>query len=155
VGSYKTFISHNIQGYNGSISAEIGSVMCSYSAINWLPLAIGPYIGTILRQKLKFDGFVISDYDEVQKIIDQQLPTNFQIMNMTNEALSQVINSGIDMIMIPGWRGRKAVTDIITGLKEALVNKTITQERMNDAVARIVSVKMALGLANQTKKMKY
>jgi len=65
VSSFKSFIRHNTQGYNGSIAAEIGSVMCSYSAINWIPLAINPAINTILRQKLKFDGFVISDYDEM------------------------------------------------------------------------------------------
>ena len=63
VGSFKSFIHHNTQGFNGSISASVGSVMVSYSAINWIPNAIGPQINTILRQKLGFDGFVISDYD--------------------------------------------------------------------------------------------
>ena len=63
VGSFKSFISHNIQGYNGSIAAEVGSVMCSYSAINWLPVALSPMLNTLLRRKLSFDGFVISDYD--------------------------------------------------------------------------------------------
>lgn len=63
VGNFNSFLSHNGQGYNGSISAEIGSVMCSYSAINWLPMAFSPLLGTYLRQTLKFDGFVISDYD--------------------------------------------------------------------------------------------
>lgn len=60
--------------------------MVSYSAINWIPNAIGPAINTILRQKLGFDGFVISDYDEMQRIMDQQLPTNFNIMDKRNLA---------------------------------------------------------------------
>ena len=38
--------------------------MVSYSSINWVPNSISPSINTILRQKLGFDGFVISDYDE-------------------------------------------------------------------------------------------
>jgi beta-glucosidase len=75
VGSYKSFINYNIQGYYGSISAEVGSVMCSYSAINLLPLSMSPYINTLLRRKMKFDGFVISDYDEIARLKDQQLPT--------------------------------------------------------------------------------
>lgn len=54
VGSFKSFIHHNTQGYNGSISASIGSVMVSYSAINWIPNAIGSAIGTYLRQRLNF-----------------------------------------------------------------------------------------------------
>lgn len=55
--------------------------MCSYSAINYVPLAAGNYLGGLLRNKLKFDGFVISDYIEIDKIVTQQLPTSFQIMD--------------------------------------------------------------------------
>ena len=65
VGSFKSFVRHNTQGYVGSISAEIGSVMVSYSAVNMLPNSYSPAIRTILREKLGFDGLVISDYDEV------------------------------------------------------------------------------------------
>jgi beta-glucosidase len=65
VSSYKSFIKHNTQGYVGAIEAEIGSVMVSYSSINWLPNSISPSLGTLLRQRLNFDGFVISDYDEM------------------------------------------------------------------------------------------
>lgn len=151
VGSFRSFIRHNTQGYNGSIAANIGSVMVSYSAINWLPNAIGPAISSILRRKLKFDGFVISDYDEMERIISQGLPTNFNIMNGSWDSVSQMVNSGIDMLMIPGWRGIKAAYDAVTGFKEALKNGTLSQERLNDAVARILSVKLALGVATQVK----
>ena len=78
ISSFKTFLHHNIQGYNGSVAAEVGSVMCSYSAINWFPMAISPMTDMLLRQKLKFDGFVISDYNELIKMIYQQLPTDLQ-----------------------------------------------------------------------------
>ena len=125
--------------------------MVSYSSINWLPNAIGPAIGTILRQKLNFDGFVISDYDEMQRIINQQLPTNFNIMNGTWDSVTTMLNAGIDMFMIPGWRGTKAVNDVINGMKFALKNGTINEDRINDAVARIISVKLALGAATQVK----
>ena len=46
----------------------IFSVMCTYSGINWLPVAISPMLQTILRNDLDFDGFVISDYDELHRI---------------------------------------------------------------------------------------
>lgn len=147
VSSYKSFIKHNTAGYSGAIAAEIGSVMVSYSSINWLPNAISPSIGTLLRQKLGFDGFVISDYDEMQRIIDQQLPTNFNIMNGTWDSVTTMMNAGIDMFMIPGWRGIKAVSDVIVGMKEAIKNGTLSIERLNDAVARILSVKLALKAA--------
>jgi beta-glucosidase-like glycosyl hydrolase len=62
VGSFKSFIYHNVQGFNGSVNSGIGSVMASYSAINFVPLAAGPYLKSILRGDLGFDGLVISDY---------------------------------------------------------------------------------------------
>lgn len=125
--------------------------MVSYSSINWLPNAISPSIGALLRTKLNFDGFVISDYDEMQRIIDQQLPTNFNIMNGTWDSVTTMMNAGIDMFMIPGWRGIKAVSDVVTGMKEAIKNGTLSIERLNDAVARILSVKLALGAASVVK----
>jgi beta-glucosidase-like glycosyl hydrolase len=39
--------------------------MASYSAINFVPLANGPYLKSILRGDLNYDGFIISDYSEV------------------------------------------------------------------------------------------
>jgi beta-glucosidase-like glycosyl hydrolase len=70
-------------------------------------------------------------------------------MNDSSDALTQMMNSGIDMIMIPGWRGIKAVSDVILGMKVALKNGTLSVLRLNDAVARILSVKLALGVAKQ------
>lgn len=99
--------------------------MVSYSAINWIPNAIGSAIGTYLRQKLNFEGFVISDYDEMQRVINQCLPTNFNTMNASWDSVTTMLNAGIDMFMIPGWRGMSAVNDVITGFKEAIRNKTI------------------------------
>ena len=80
VGNYQTFLKHNIEGYKGSISVDVGTVMCSYSAINWVTMSIGPQMQYILRENLKFSGFVISDYLELGKISWQQLPTDFQKM---------------------------------------------------------------------------
>jgi beta-glucosidase len=149
VGSFKSFLRHNLQGYNGSIASNVGSVMVSYSSINWIPNAIGPAIQTHLRQTLKFDGFVISDYDEMQRIITQKLPTNFNIMNASWDSVTTMLNAGVDMFMIPGWRGVGAVNDVINGFKIAFKNKTITEDRINDAVARIIAVKLALGAAKK------
>jgi beta-glucosidase len=63
VGSYKKYIDHNIKGYVGSIDSDVGTVMASYSAINYIPMAFGPWLNTLLKTKLDFQGFVISDYD--------------------------------------------------------------------------------------------
>ena len=125
--------------------------MCSYSGINWVPMALSPMLNSILKQKLSFDGFVISDYDELNRVIDQQLPTDFQKFYALNESLTQVINSGVDMMMIPS---RSDYLDYIDNLKMALQNNTVTMDRLNDAVAKIISVKLALGVAYTTSQRK-
>lgn len=50
--NFTSFIDQNIQGFKGGISKGLGSIMVSYSSINFMPLAAGTYLGTILRNKL-------------------------------------------------------------------------------------------------------
>ena len=52
------------------------------------------------------------------------------------------------MFMIPGYRGIVGVLDVVNGLREAHKRGVVSDDRLNDAVARIVSVKLALGVAN-------
>ena len=61
----------------------------------------------------------------MQRVINQKLPTNFNIMNSSWESVTTMLNAGIDMFMIPGWRGTPAINDVINGLKNAFKNKTI------------------------------
>lgn len=117
VGSFKTFLNRNSQGYIGSISAEIATVMCSYSAINYLPMAFSPLLKIHLRDQLKFDGFVIGDYNEIVKIIYQQLPTDLQTVPGPSESASTIMNAGTDMMMIPS---KQDVDNYIHGIKQAL-----------------------------------
>jgi len=58
-------------GYKGAIAANVATVMASYSSILGYPMSIN---APILTDKLKFeegfDGFIISDYDELGKIAE-------------------------------------------------------------------------------------
>lgn len=47
---------------------------------------------------------------------------------------------------------RKTHDSYVEGIKLALKNTTITMDRLNDAVARIIAVKLALGVAKQKQK---
>ena len=123
--------------------------MCSYSSVNWLPVALSPMLNTLLRRKLNFDGFVISDYDELTRVKDQQEPTSLQTFHNLNDTVPQIFNSGIDMMM---FSSRKIYDDYIEGMKQGLKNSTVLLDRLNDAVARIISVKLALGIAKQKSK---
>jgi len=62
--------------------------------------------------------------------------------------VAMILNAGIDMLMIPGYKGTKQLGEAINGIKYSLQQNYIWTDRLDDAVARILSVKLALGVAN-------
>ena len=72
-------------------------------------------------------------------------------MDSPAKAVTTLVNAGIDMLMIPGWRSISAVNDAINGYTESIKYGNITEDRLNDAVARILSVKLSMGAANKLK----
>lgn len=81
----------------------------------------------------------------------QKLPTSF--INMSDyEATSTMMNSGVDMFMLPGYLGQKGIIQYIDNIKISLKNNTLSLRRLDDAVTRILSVKMAMGLLQPINK---
>ena len=64
---------------------------------------------------------------------------------------STMINAGIDMFMLPGYRGIRGVQEYIEEVKISIVNNTISIARLDDMVTRILAVKMSMGLTLQLK----
>jgi beta-glucosidase len=60
-----------------------------------------------------------------------------------DESVATMLAAGIDMFMIPS---SKSMLNYISSVKIGLQNNTITMDRLNDAVARIIAVKIALGM---------
>lgn len=64
-----TFLEKNLAGYRGAIEGNTGNIMVSYSAINDIAMSINPMLlQGELKNKLGFDGFLISDYDAIGKV---------------------------------------------------------------------------------------
>lgn len=122
--SEKDLLDIHVAPYIPSIKAGAWTVMVSYNSINGTPCHINKHLTTdILKKQLGFKGFVISDWLGIGgRYVD-------------------AINSGIDMGMEPTtWR------DFINAVKDGVVTKKITQERIDDAVRRILTVKFVSGL---------
>lgn len=99
--NFKNFIDHNIKGYVGSTKSNIGSVMASYSAINWIPNAINSqYLMGLLREDVGFNGFTISDYDDLKLMTQMLMPRTFMNFTAEEEAYAAMVNGGIDMFMV-------------------------------------------------------
>lgn len=54
-----------------------------------------------------------------------------------------MLAAGIDMFMIPI---KSSMLDYIDAIKTGLERDTVSMERLNDAVARVLSVKLGLGM---------
>ncbi len=104
VFNYTTFYRKNLAGYLSAIEAQTGTVMSSYSAINGVGMVINSalLIGK-LKDELGFDGFVISDYGEVQKVRGQGLPTDWIKFDSDYKSTCMIIAAGVDMMMLPGY----------------------------------------------------
>lgn len=124
--------------YIQALEAGVGTVMASFNSINDLKCHANGYLfNDLLKDELKFDGFVISDWRGIDEI-----PGDYK----SDIILS--INAGIDMVMVPGdtiWGGEHYLT-FLELFKEAIDEKLIPMERIDDAVRRILRIKYRVGL---------
>jgi beta-glucosidase len=132
-----TLRSIHLPPFIDAIKAGVGSIMVSYSSWNGVKLHRHKYLITdLLKGELGFEGFVVSDWAG----IDQVSP-DYQA------AIELSINAGLDMVMIPNGPGKKnTYVDYIQMLKELVGAGRVSLERIDDAVARILRIKLKLGL---------
>src|SRR4030065_1023841 len=116
------------------IEAGAMSIMVSLCSWNGIKIHGHRYLLTeILKKELGFDGFVVSDWEGINHI-DSDYYT----------AVVTAINAGIDMNMVP-----TEYEKFIGIMKSAVQKGDISEERINDAVRRILIVKFSMGLFEQ------
>jgi len=124
----------HLPGYVSAIRAGVGSIMVSYSSWNGVKCSASKRLLTeILKQELGFEGFLISDYNAIGQI-DKDFKTSIE----------KSINAGMDMAMEPTNYRR-----FIGLLRELVKEGRVPMTRIDDAVKRILRVKMAMGLMNR------
>jgi beta-glucosidase len=128
----------HLPGYVEGIKAGARSMMPSYSSWNGVKMHGNKYLLTdVLKKELKFEGFLVSDWAAID-----QLDTNYR------SAIEKSVNAGLDMAMIPNGHGqRNNYIDFITLLKDLVKKKKVPMSRIDDAVKRILSVKLSMNLA--------
>jgi beta-glucosidase len=121
----------HLRPYLDAIDEGVFSVMISFSSWNGDKIHGHRYLITdVLKGELGFEGFVISDWMAIN-----QLDPEFY------NCVVQAINAGLDMIMVPYDHQQ-----FLTTLTQAIQNEDISQERIDDAVRRILRVKYHIGL---------
>ncbi|MFY7992360.1 MAG: glycoside hydrolase family 3 N-terminal domain-containing protein [Bacteriovoracaceae bacterium] len=119
------------QGYVSALSAGAQTVMASFNSWNGIKVHGYKYLLTdVLKEKMNFDGFVIGDWNG-----------HGQIPGCRNDSCAQAINAGVDMLMAPeDWK------KLFYNTLEQVKNGEIKKSRIDDAVSRILRVKIRYGL---------
>jgi len=126
-----TFRSLFLPPYKAAVDDGVLSVMVSYSSWNGTKMHANKYMITdVLKGELGFKGFVVSDWGGIG-----------QIDRTYEKAVVTAINAGVDMNMVPHNYSR-----FIKVMKKAVAAGDISQDRVDDAVRRILRAKFALGL---------
>ena len=122
--------------FDAAVKAGARTIMVNSGEINGVPGHINHLILTdILRTELGFKGFVVSDWEDIKKLV-----TTWRIAADEKEATRLAILAGIDMSMVPN--DYSFADHLVALVKEGAV----PQSRIDEAVRRILRVKFELGL---------
>ncbi|XP_043817048.1 beta-glucosidase BoGH3B isoform X3 [Manihot esculenta] len=128
-------LSIHMPAYSDSIIKGVSTIMVSYSSWNGDKMhANRELITGFLKNTLKFKGFVISDWQGIDRITSPP-HANYSY------SIQAAIQAGIDMVMVPF-----NYTEFIDDLTYLVKKNVITIDRIDDAVGRILFVKFSMGL---------
>lgn len=119
------------QGYVPAINAGTMTIMASFNSWNGVKMHGNKTLLTdVLKGKMGFDGFVVGDWNG-----------HGQVAGCTPQNCPQAANAGLDMYMAPdSWK------PLFDNTVAQVKSGEISQARVDDAVRRILRVKVKLGL---------
>ena len=128
--------------YQASIDAGALTLMVNSGEINGIPTHADKRLLTdILRGEMGFEGLVVSDWQDIHYLYDRH-----HVATSLKDAVRLAIEAGLDMSMTP------TTYDFADLLVELVKEGTITEERIDLSVRRILHVKEKLGLFKSTHK---
>ena len=131
LSSEQELLDIHAQGYIAALQSGVQTVMVSYNS--WQgPKVHGQHylITDVLKKRMGFDGLVVSDWNGID-----------EVQSCSVDHCAQAVNAGIDLFMVPmDWKSfiQNTVAQVRAG--------DIPQSRIDDAVTRILRVKLRAGL---------
>ena len=122
--------------FEAGILAGAPTIMVNSSEVDGIPgHANYHYLTEILRNELNFKGFVVSDWEDIVRLY-----TRDRMAESPKEAVRIAVMAGVDMSMVP------YDFSFYNYLLELAKEGTVPMWRIDEAVSRILKVKMQLGL---------
>lgn len=119
--------------FETALESDAATVMTSFNEINGIPATGNKFIlKDILRDELKFDGFVVSDWNSVIEMIPHGFAAN------KKDAAELAANAGMDMEM--------ASNAYELHLKTLIEEGKVTLKQLDELVKNILRIKLKMGL---------
>ena len=121
--------------FRAGIEKGVAFVMVGHQTnenLSDLPASLSPEVMGYLREELGFDGLIITDSLRMGAIIGEYTSAQAAVM---------AISAGADMLLMPN-----DLPTAFAGLQAALEDGTLTQERIDESVLRILETKYRFGI---------
>lgn len=121
------------------LKSGVLSVMVNSGSVNGMPVhANKQLLTTWLKEQTGWDGMLVTDWADVNNLYQREM-----VATDKKDALRIAINAGIDMVMEP------YKCDAVVLLEQLAQEGKIPMSRIDDAVRRILRMKVRLGLFDQ------
>jgi len=125
--------------FQRAIEAGCQSIMIGYHAIDGIPCTANSWLlQDLLRDELKFEGVIVTDYDNVRRMHDEQM-----VCASIREAVKRAYESGLDIMMASQSHANILVELVYSG--------ELDIEIINASCRRVLQLKANLGLFESTK----
>lgn len=120
--------------FKAAIEAGASTIMAGHNDLQHIPCHANKYLLTdILRDEYKFDGIVISDWMDIERLV-----TLHKVAANLDEAVDMAVNASVDIHN----NGKNFCEAVLKLVKEG----RITESKINDVVRRILKIKFEYGL---------
>lgn len=137
--TYREMMEKYFQPFRACIEAGALSIMVNSANNNGVPFHANHKLLTEwLKEGLNWDGMIVTDWADIDNIWKRD-----HVAANKKEAIIMAINAGIDMTMDP------YSTDFCTLLTEAVNEGKVPMSRIDDAVRRILRLKIRIGLMDE------
>lgn len=122
--------------FKAAIDAGAATIMINSGEMNGIPVHCNPEILIdLLRNELGFKGIAVSDWEDIKYLHDRH-----RVSKNYKESIKMAINAGIDMSMVP------VDMEYSVLLRELIEEGEIPMSRIDEAVERVLTLKVQLGL---------
>jgi len=118
--------------FKAAVDAGAGTIMSAFDNLNGVPATANKFaIRGILKGEWQFSGFVVSDWDAVAELINHGIACD------SSQAALKAVMAGVDMDMVGPYHNH---------LLQLVRQGKVPESFINDAVRRILRIKLRLGL---------